>query len=48
MMPINWFWIYISTIETFKITKGPLTCNSKYMLYLTECKVPFICYLAAS
>ena len=28
----------ISTDETFKIKKGPLNCNSKKVVYLSECK----------
>ena len=28
----------ITTDETFKINKGPLSCNSKKVIYLSECK----------
>ena len=28
----------ITTDETFKINKGPLNCNSKKVVYLSECK----------
>ena len=28
----------ITTQETFKINKGPLNCNSKKVVYLSECK----------
>ena len=28
----------ITTDETFKINKGPLNCNSKKVIYLSECK----------
>ena len=28
----------IATDETFKINKGPLNCNSKKVVYLSECK----------
>ena len=28
----------ITTDETFKINKGPLNCNSKKFIYLSECK----------
>ena len=28
----------VATDETFKINKGPLNCNSKKFVYLSECK----------
>ena len=33
----------MTTDETFKINKGPLNCNSKKVVYLSECKNVKIC-----